>query len=72
MRKIFLDCGANRGQSIVYAKKQFGSDIEIYSFEAVTILFNKLIDKWKDDSNVHLYNQAVWDKKDKVKIYLST
>lgn len=72
MRKIFLDCGANRGQSIIGAKKQFGSDIEVYSFEAVTILFNKLIDKWKDDPNVHLYNLAVWDKKDKVKIYIST
>jgi FkbM family methyltransferase len=72
MRKIFLDCGANRGQSIVYAKKQFGDDIEIYSFEAVTILYNKLIDKWKDDPKVHLYNLAVWDKQDKVKIYIST
>jgi FkbM family methyltransferase len=72
MRKIFLDCGANRGQSIVYAKKQFGSDIEIYSFEAVTILFNKLVDKWKEDPKVHLHNLAVWDKKDKVKIYIST
>jgi FkbM family methyltransferase len=72
MRKIFLDCGANRGQSIIGAKKQFGFDIEVYSFEAVTILFNKLIDKWKDDPNVHLYNLAVWDKKDKVKIYIST
>jgi len=72
MRKIFLDCGANRGQSIVEAKKRFGSDIEIYSFEAVTILYNKLIDKWKDDPKVHLYNLAVWDKNDKVKIYIST
>jgi FkbM family methyltransferase len=72
MRKIFLDCGANRGQSIVGAKKQFGSDIEVYSFEAVTVLYNKLVDKWKDDPKVKLYNNAVWDKVDKVKIYIST
>lgn len=72
MRKIFLDCGANRGQSIVGAKKQFGPDVEIYSFEAVTILFNKLLDKWKHDPKVHLHNLAVWDKNDKVKIYIST
>jgi len=72
MRKIFLDCGANRGQSIVGAKKQFGSDIEIYSFEAVPILYDKLIDKWSNDSKVHLYNNAVWDKEDIVKIYIST
>ena len=72
MRKIFLDCGANRGQSIIYAKKQFGSDIEIYSFEAVTVLYNKLIEKWSDDPKVHLFNNAVWDKNDKVKIYIST
>ena len=72
MRKIFLDCGANRGQSIIGAKKQFGSDIEVYSFEAVTILYNKLIEKWNNDPKVHLYNNAVWDKVDKVKIYIST
>jgi FkbM family methyltransferase len=72
MRKIFLDCGANRGQSIVGAKKQFGTDTEIYSFEAVTVLYNKLVDKWKDDPKVKLYNNAVWDKVDKVKIYIST
>jgi len=72
MRKIFLDCGSNRGQSIVGAKKQFGSDIEIYSFEAVSILYDKLIDKWSTDSKVHLYNNAVWDKEDIVKIYIST
>lgn len=72
MRKIFLDCGANRGQSIIYAKKQFGQDIEIYSFEAVTILYNKLIEKWDNDPKVHLYNNAIWDKNDKVKIYIST
>lgn len=72
MRKIFLDCGANRGQSIIYAKKQFGLDVEIYSFEAVTVLYNKLIEKWSDDPKVHLFNNAVWDKNDKVKIYIST
>jgi FkbM family methyltransferase len=71
MRKIFLDCGANRGQSIIQAKKQFGDDFEIHSFEAVPILYDKLIEKWKHDSKVYLYNNAVWDKKDKVKIYLS-
>jgi FkbM family methyltransferase len=72
MKKIFLDCGSNRGQSIVYAKKQFGEDIEIHSFEAVPLLYDKLIDKWKTDINVKLYNNAVWDKVDTVKIYIST
>jgi FkbM family methyltransferase len=72
MRKIFLDCGANRGQSIIGAKKQFGPDVEIYSFEAITVLYNKLVDKWKDNPKVKLYNNAVWDKVDKVKIYIST
>ena len=70
--KIFLDCGANRGQSIIEAKNRFGTDTEIYSFEAVPILYNKLVDKWKTDSKVHLYNNAVWDKEDIVKIYIST
>lgn len=72
MKKIFLDCGANRGQSIIYAKKQFGQDVEIYSFEAVTVLYDKLIEKWGNDPKVRLYNNAVWDKNDKVKIYIST
>lgn len=72
MRKIFLDCGSNRGQSIVTAKKQFGYDIEIYSFEAVPVLYDKLISKWNNDPNVHLYNNAVWNKEDIVKIYISS
>jgi hypothetical protein len=41
--------------------------IEIYS-EVSTVLYNKLVDKWKDDSKVKLYNNVAWDKVDKVKI----
>ena len=36
------------------------------------MLFRSLLDKWKNDSKVKLYNNAVWDKVDKIKIYILT
>lgn len=72
MRTIFLDCGANRGQSIIYAKRKFGNDTEIHSFEAVPILYKKLLEKWESDPNVTLYNNACWIADEEVKIYIAT
>jgi len=71
-RKIFIDCGANRGQSIIQARRQYGPDVEIYSFEAVPILYSKLTEKWSSTPNVYLYNNAVWIKNEEVKIFLAT
>ena len=33
MKKIFLDCGAHCGESILEAKKRYGNDIKIISFK---------------------------------------
>ena len=34
MSKIFIDCGAHCGESILEAKSRYGNDIKIISFEA--------------------------------------
>jgi FkbM family methyltransferase len=72
MRTIFLDCGANRGQSIIYAKRKFGEHVEIHSIEAVPVLYSKLLEKWEYDTNVTLYNNACWIKDEELKIYIAT
>ena len=42
--KVFIDCGAHCGESILEAKRRFGENTKIYSFEANTNLANGLIE----------------------------
>ena len=70
--KIFIDCGAHCGESILEAKKRFGNETKIYSFEANTNLTNALIDHFKDDNNVKIENKAVWIEDSFIEFYLST
>jgi FkbM family methyltransferase len=70
--KIFIDCGAHCGESILEAKRRFGNDIKIYSFEANTNLTNALIEHFKNDSNVKIENKAVWIEDSFIEFYLST
>jgi FkbM family methyltransferase len=70
--KIFIDCGAHCGESILEAKKRFGNETKIYSFEANTNLANALIDHFKDDNNVKIENKAVWIEDSFIEFYLST
>ena len=70
--KIFIDCGAHCGESILEAKRRFGNDIKIYSFEANTNLANALIEHFKNDSNVKIENKAVWIENSFIEFYLST
>lgn len=70
--KIFIDCGAHCGESILEAKRRFGNDIKIYSFEANTNLAEALINHFKNDSNVKVENKAVWTKDSFIEFYLST
>jgi len=70
--RIFIDCGAHCGESILEAKRRFGNDIKIYSFEANTNLANALIDHFKNDSNVNIENKAVWIDDSIIEFYLST
>ena len=70
--KIFIDCGAHCGESILEAKRRFGNDIKIYSFEANTNLAEALINHFKNDSNVKVENKAVWTEDSFIEFYLST
>ena len=60
MQKIFIDCGAHCGESILEAKKRFGDDIKVISFEANPNLAIPLQEHFKNDSNVEINNAAVW------------
>ena len=68
MRNIFLDCGANRGQSIeLFLNKFTGSEeYEIYSFECsdssnLLKAIEKTIHENKDRcKGIHFFKKAVW------------
>lgn len=64
MRKVFIDCGAHCGESIIRARNQFGDDTIIISFEAVPMLASQLQDIYKDDNLVEVMNAAVYIKDD--------
>jgi FkbM family methyltransferase len=60
MRKIFIDGGCHKGQSIIKARKEFGDNIEIYGFEAVPFLAYSLQEYYKLDSKVNVTWSALW------------
>ena len=71
-KRIFIDCGAHCGESILEAKRRFGDDIKIVSFEANINLHTKLAEHFKDDTNVTIHNKAAWTHNDTIKFHLST
>ena len=72
MSKIFLDCGAHCGESILEAKRRYGNDIKIISFEANPNLAIPLKEHFKNDPNVEIKNEAVWiENKEHTNFYLS-
>jgi FkbM family methyltransferase len=70
--KIFIDCGAHCGESILEAKRRFGNDTKIYSFEANTNLAKGLIEYFESDPNVTVENKAAWIEDSFIEFYLST
>jgi FkbM family methyltransferase len=71
MRKVFIDCGAHCGESINRAKRQFGLDTTIISFEAVPALAEELQKLYADDDLVQIVNAAVYVKDDTLNFNLS-
>ena len=47
--KLFIDCGAHCGESILEAKKRYGDDVKIISFESNPNLAIPLQKYFKDD-----------------------
>ena len=64
MKKIFLDCGANKGQSINFALQTILKDYEyeIHSFETLPLFVTKLNKYFISNPNINIYHAAVWDK----------
>jgi len=72
MRKVFLDLGANKGQSIEQALHTLLKDTDeytIHSFEPNPDLCFHMMEKYRDNSNIHIHNKAVWYEPDTLKFY---
>ena len=61
MKKVFLDCGANKGQSVKRFQRaeEYTKDFLMYSFEPVPFLVKQFKNK-VHDVNVTLIEKAVW------------
>lgn len=70
-KKIFIDCGANQGQSIENFKKYWmdWNEYEIHSFEANPDL-SKYFEKYNDVKNIHFHPYAVWVENGTVNFYI--
>ncbi len=65
---ICIDCGANMGLFTRLVDVQKGI---CYSFEPNKSLYNHLLKRYKDSKNIHIYNNAVSNKNEKVKFFTS-
>jgi FkbM family methyltransferase len=57
---VFIDCGAHCGESILRAKRQFGLNTRVISFEPIPYFAEEIQKIWKDDDSVDIVNAAVW------------
>lgn len=64
---IAIDCGANVGN---ITKQMSAKGATVYSFEPNPSAFEILQNRFRDRSNVHLYNKGVWDKNTILKLYM--
>ena len=66
----FIDCGANKGQSIRWAMMKYGKRIErIDSFEPQRENFEVLEEEYSENENICLHEVAVWNKNEIRKFY---
>lgn len=67
---LFIDVGANRGQTIDFVLKNFKKP-KIYSFEPTEELCSLLIEKYVKNDNVHIQPFGLADEKGEVDFFLS-
>lgn len=69
MKKIFIDCGGNRGQSIInfVNSELYSKDYLMYSFEPIPWL-NKF---YKNRKDVIFSSYAVWINNNRIPFYIS-
>jgi FkbM family methyltransferase len=58
--KTVVDVGANKGQSIDFFKI-ISKECAVYAFEPNKTLYNKLLEKYKTDKKVKIFNMGVSD-----------
>lgn len=66
IKTIFIDCGSNLGQGYTNLTNilQLEND-EVYMFEPSKYCYEKLIEKYSNNSSIHLNQKAVWNKNEK-------
>jgi FkbM family methyltransferase len=69
-KPIFFDIGSHQGKFIEFAIEA-NKDVEVHAFEIQKNFFKKLVKKFKDFSNVKLYNYGIFDKNIKLPIYIN-
>jgi FkbM family methyltransferase len=72
-RKIFLDCGSNKGQGFKKFREFYGMDSswEAYLFEPTKELNKILTARYAGESWVHCLNKAVWTQDGKIDFFIS-
>ena len=72
MKKVFIDCGANEGQSIQNFINKWSdwSEYTIHSYEANPRLVHHF-DKFKEIQNINFHSEAIWIYDGTVDFYLS-
>lgn len=72
-KTVFVDLGANKGQSIVKAQKGIlkGKEYQIYSFETLPFLANALKEYFEKDDNIEIIHSAAWIEDTEIKFYVS-
>lgn len=67
--KTIIEVGANRGQDTI----NFAQDPNnlIYAFEPIGKLYNKMLGRFKDFPNVHLFNNAVDTEEGEAEFYIA-
>jgi FkbM family methyltransferase len=65
--KVCIDCGANVGN---ITDQMASCGAIVYAFEPNPYAFKFLQKRFEGKQNVHLFNNGVWDKKTKMRLYL--
>lgn len=71
MAKIYIDCGAWTGDSIIAFKEKFpnSNEFDIYAFECHPDHFDQLTSLSKKE-NFKFFNKAVWVNYEQIKLFL--
>ena len=71
----YIDLGVHVGQEIDLFLRQFKNSneysIRIYGVEADQSIYNRLVEKYKDNKNIEIFHNAINDKNEPVNLYMA-